>query len=43
MKNISQGFNFAKFEKIREIRENLYPQKFVPLKYKQGYLLNILE
>ena len=32
-RKISRVFNFAKLTKIREIRENLYPRKFLPLRY----------
>ena len=32
-KQFSRVFNFAKSAKIREIRENLYPRKFLPLRY----------
>ena len=32
-RNISRVFNFAKSRKISEIRENMYPQKFLLLRY----------
>ena len=31
-KKFSRVLNFAKSTKIREIRENLYPRKFLPLR-----------
>ena len=32
------GINFRGLPKIREIRENLYPRKFIPLKYRKSHV-----